>query len=521
MNTHEHLSIETLADYAEGLLGDAESTAVADHLASCADCTAEADLLVSVSAILAADDPGPMPEQYAARIDAALADLAAAEPVTPKRAGTTPPGKGTEGAAVIDLASRRRFAPAARVTSVAASLVLLIGGVAIGMQALDNTDAGNPEDTFGALEDISPSAEATNSARYLAYALSAKEKPKGKNAERRKDGSVADKRTGAVFLKSGKVLFPDGVVVVPKKNGQTEVRTYDVQSGRSRSIATFRVDEQPGDSRPTVTAPPPENTPQAPENTPQATPEPTPQASVAKPSNGPNKMSTLAAQSAQSDPYVTNSGDTYNPDNFAAKAQALLRDAGYTAESAPAGSTSNSTDQGRASSKAVRSDTDSSTGAVPARGPAPTELQAKVKRCATQLKLGEVLAGDAGVWRGQNATVIIARNGSEAKQAVGYVVYGECTNAAPATAADVQWEMRVDFPSAQAEPAPTSDGNSGSNQAPTNSNTNSNTNTVTPSVRTSTAPSVNTSTGTPGVTSSVGSSVGNALTNGLATSTEP
>ncbi|GAA0620806.1 hypothetical protein GCM10009547_24290 [Sporichthya brevicatena] len=512
MNTHEHLSIETLADYAEGLLGDAESTAVADHLASCADCTAEADLLVSVSTILAADDPGPMPEQYAARIDAALADLAAAEPVTPKRVGTTPPGKGAEGAAVIDLASRRRFAPAARVTSVAASLVLLIGGVAIGMQALDNTDAGNPGDDLGALDN--PSAEPTNSARYLAYALSAKEKPKGKNAERRKDGSVADKRTGAVFLKSGKVLFPDGVVVVPKKDGQTEVRTFDVQSGKSRKIATFRAD----DPRPTVTAPAPE-TPQAAENTPQATPEPTPQAPAARPSNGPNKASTMAAQSAQSDPYVTNSGDTYNPDNFAAKVQALLRNAGYTAEGAPAGSASNSTDQGRAASKAVRSDSQSDA-AVPARGPAPAELQAKVKRCATQLKLGEVLAGDAGVWRGQNATVIVARNGSEAKQAVGYVVYGECTSAAPATAADVQWEMRVDFPSAQAEPAPTtSDGNSGSNQSPSNSNsnTNSNTNTVTPSVKTSTAPSVSTSTVTPGVTSSVG----NTLTNGLATSTEP
>ncbi|HUR75841.1 MAG TPA: hypothetical protein VMZ00_16280, partial [Sporichthya sp.] len=128
MNTHEHLSIEILADYAEGLLGDADATSVAEQLASCADCQAEADLLVSVTQILAADDPGPMPDHYAARIDAALADLAAAEPVTPKRR-QTPAGAG---ATVIDLASRRRFTPAARVTSVAASLVLLIGGVALG-----------------------------------------------------------------------------------------------------------------------------------------------------------------------------------------------------------------------------------------------------------------------------------------------------------------------------------------------------------------------------------------------------
>src|SRR5690349_8586746 len=141
MTNHEHLSIEILADYAEGLLGDADATSVSEQLADCADCQAEANLLVSVGQILASDDPGPMPAHFAARIDAALADLAAAEPVTPKSTQATTVGGGAK---VIDLASRRRFTPAARVTSVAASLVLLIGGVALGMQALDNTDAGDP-----------------------------------------------------------------------------------------------------------------------------------------------------------------------------------------------------------------------------------------------------------------------------------------------------------------------------------------------------------------------------------------
>ncbi len=200
MNTHEHLSIEILADYAEGLLGDADATSVAEQLASCADCQAEADLLVSVGQILAADDPGPMPDHYAARIDAALADLAAAEPVTPRSTRTTTVG---EGATVIDLASRRRFTPAARVTSVAASLVLLIGGVALGMQALDTSDSGDPARRRPARSRPRPSRR--SSARSPTPRCQAQEKRRPARTRKKvKDGSILDKRTGTVFLKSGK-----------------------------------------------------------------------------------------------------------------------------------------------------------------------------------------------------------------------------------------------------------------------------------------------------------------------------
>jgi hypothetical protein len=430
MTTHEHLSIEILADYAEGLLGDADATSVAEHLSSCGDCQAEADLLVSVSSILAADDPGPMPAHYAARIDAALADLAAAEPVAPKRA--TPVG---EGAAVIDLASRRRFTPAARVTSVAASLVLLIGGVALGMQALDSSNTGDPDAPFAggapeAQETLQPGVD-----RASLYAQV--EAPKGEDRKKGKNGAVIDKNTGTVFIKN-KVLFPDGTVVVHRKSGIAEVRTFS-----NGQIQVEQVPSPRGGGRPVVNAPAP--TPEAPAATVARTPEATP-----KPTPEPTPDPTVApATPVPSNPWVENSGEAYTPDNFATKVQALLRNSGDTVAASGAGSTEGPVDQNRVSSGAVR-DQDA---AVKTRGPAPAEVAAKVKRCANQLGLTDVLAGDAGTWRGEAATVVVTRLGTS--QATGYVIYGDCTREAPATPADIQWEQRVDLPSVETEtPAP-------------------------------------------------------------------
>lgn len=427
MTTHEHLSIEILADYAEGLLGDADATSVTEHLSSCDDCQAEAELLVSVSSILAADDPGPMPAHYAARIDAALADLAAAEPVTPKRAA--PVG---QGAAVIDLASRRRFTPAARVTSVAASLVLMIGGVALGMQALDTSNTNDPG--LGATEDLGP-VQTTQPSVERASLYAQVEAPRGDARKKGKNGAVIDKNTGAVFIKN-KVLFPDGTVVVHRKSGIAEVRTF--------SNGQIRVDQVPSPrgSRPVTPAstpkPPPATVAQTPEVTPKPTPEPTPEPTVAP------------ATPVPSNPWVENSGEAYTPDNFATKVQALLRNSGDTVAASGGGSTDGSVGQNRVSSAAVRGQD----AAVKARGPAPAEVAAKVKRCANQLGLTDVLAGDAATWRGQSATVVVTRLGTS--QATGYVIYGDCTREAPATPADIQWEQRVDLPSVENEtPAPT------------------------------------------------------------------
>lgn len=427
MTTHEHLSIEILADYAEGLLGDADATSVAEHLSSCADCRAEADLLVSVSSVLAADDPGPMPAHYAARIDAVLADLAAAEPVTPKRAAPV-----AKSATVIDLASRRRFTPAARVTSVAASLVLLIGGVALGMQALDTTNSGDPSE-LGATGVQPTPTNLSGAAADRASLYAQVEAPTGADRKKGKNGAIIDKNTGTVFIKN-KVLFPDGTVVVHRKSGIAEVRTFDARTGQVQVDQVARPVKKVSPSTPQgPAAATPEGTP---ERTPAPAPTPTPEAT------------TLAATPVPSDPYVTNSGAAYTPEDFATKVQALLRESGDVVEAAPAGDTRNSTDQSRASARALRTQES----AVGTRGPAPAEVAAKVKRCANQLGLTDVLAGDAGTWRGQSATIVVTRLGPN--QATGYVVYGECTKEAPATPADVQWEQRVDLPAKDESPTP-------------------------------------------------------------------
>lgn len=449
MNTHEHLSIEILADYAEGLLGDADATAVAEHLATCADCQGEADLLVSVSGLLAADDPGPMPAHYADRIDAVLADLAAAEPVTPKQRETAAAG----GAAVVDLASRRRFAPAARVTSVAASLVLLIGGVALGMQALDSSNTGNPSDSVAG--DVPDPTFTTLPAIERAALYAQVEVPKGEDRKKGKGGAIIDKKTGAVFIKN-KVLFPDGTVVVHRKSGIAEVRTFS--NGR---VQVEQVPSPRGGGRP-APAPAPAPTPEPPAptvaKTPEATPKPTPE-----PTPAPTPVA--PATPVPSNPWVENSGETYTPENFATKVQALLRNSGDTVEASPAGpgGPGGPGDQNRVSAGALR-DQDA---AVKTRGPAPAEVAVKVKRCANQLGLTDVLAGDAGIWRGQAATIVITRLG--ARQATGYVVYGDCTKEAPATPASVQWEQRVDLPAKDeaASPSPTATPSTGAPGNPT------------------------------------------------------
>ncbi|HUR72913.1 MAG TPA: hypothetical protein VMZ00_01480, partial [Sporichthya sp.] len=146
--------------------------------------------------------------------------------------------------------------------------------------------------------------------------------------------------------------------------------------------------------------------------------------------------------------------DAYSPDNFAAKIQDLLRKSGDVQKPAFSESSVDTTatpaDQNRVSAGALRSDE----ATVVARGPAPADVEAKVKRCANQLNLSDVLAGDAGTWKNQPATIVVVRSPDNAKQAVGYVVYGDCTKDDPATKASVQWEQLVDLPEAGEAPNP-------------------------------------------------------------------
>ncbi|GAA3622399.1 hypothetical protein [Microlunatus ginsengisoli] len=69
----DHISVEELADAAEGLLAPARADQVRNHLAGCALCADTAGLLASVTTTLAAQPAPAMPPAVAARLDAVLA----------------------------------------------------------------------------------------------------------------------------------------------------------------------------------------------------------------------------------------------------------------------------------------------------------------------------------------------------------------------------------------------------------------------------------------------------------------
>jgi anti-sigma factor RsiW len=68
-----HLTPDELADASVGLLDPARATEVAEHLAQCAECTAEAAALDHVTALLAAEPTPPMPAAVTARLAGVIA----------------------------------------------------------------------------------------------------------------------------------------------------------------------------------------------------------------------------------------------------------------------------------------------------------------------------------------------------------------------------------------------------------------------------------------------------------------
>ncbi|WP_019633665.1 anti-sigma factor family protein [Actinomadura atramentaria] len=117
-----HLDYDTLADLAEGLLDDERAASVDEHLAVCAECRDRSADLADVPRLLA-DAPVPaMPDDLAARIDAALAAESRA-----RRPGT---GDGADppGATVVDLDRRRRGRHPWRIMSAAAAAIVVLGG---------------------------------------------------------------------------------------------------------------------------------------------------------------------------------------------------------------------------------------------------------------------------------------------------------------------------------------------------------------------------------------------------------
>jgi hypothetical protein len=118
--TAAHLDYEALADFAEGILDEAEATSTEEHLAHCDGCRRRAAEVAEVTRLLARAPMPPMPAHLIDRLDAALAAEAAAYTPAPRH--------------------YRRFQ---FVAAAAAAVVLVGGGAAAVRTALDHGDPGN------------------------------------------------------------------------------------------------------------------------------------------------------------------------------------------------------------------------------------------------------------------------------------------------------------------------------------------------------------------------------------------
>jgi anti-sigma factor RsiW len=107
----QHLSVDELADAAEGLLDPERAAFAESHIAGCPDCQAQSEALREVTASLRAEPAPTMPQEVSHR----LKDVIAAEGA--RRATRAPPRTGK----VIAVSwppepgsHARRWAPSAR-----------------------------------------------------------------------------------------------------------------------------------------------------------------------------------------------------------------------------------------------------------------------------------------------------------------------------------------------------------------------------------------------------------------------
>ena len=212
----EHIDIEVLADYAEGLLDSTESARVSRHLAECAACAEQHAALGDVSAYLSALPPPAMPPDVATRIETAIAEESRARS---SQGATT----AAEGATVVPMRprSRRWIAP---LTAAAAAVVVVGGGFAVVKQV---SGGGAADKTDGSVSNAAPSEALQNRAapsmmdsgtNYTRDSLGAqvnsmmKESQSGTGAMRPKSGrettpapSLPARLAGCVDRISGKV----------------------------------------------------------------------------------------------------------------------------------------------------------------------------------------------------------------------------------------------------------------------------------------------------------------------------
>ncbi|MGQ0467121.1 MAG: anti-sigma factor family protein [Sporichthyaceae bacterium] len=472
MTNRDHISTDSLADHAEGLLGESESAQIDAHLAECEECRSAALLLASIPEILAADEVGPMPAHFASRIDAALADLYAAEPVifraepaaaTPIAAspiGIDQPGN------VVDLASRRKLALTGlrRVSTIAASMVLLIAGAALGIQTLDREK-----------EFVGPSVAQDDLPQPTASRISKVTVPKDTKQGVRKDIRVG--KDGTIYT-TGKVFLTDGRVLITDKNGNVkQVLTPSAPKKAEEPAATAapKATKKPAEppkkgGNGLSTADKQKGAGQQPSRTEApVTPEQDPAGPgrSVEPSTPAEKSAVTAARQGDTavpskDPYVQESYQAYTEDNFAALVMDLIQAARRhgTNQNEFSPSSTQPTATPKPSSSGYRMPTSLRTAFTQwnfpqdtERGPAAEKFQDRVKRCASQLG-ADAIAGDFGTWKDKPATIIVLQS-ENPDQVDGYVFYGTCSEDKPITAQSAQWQQRVNKPARDAAPEPT------------------------------------------------------------------
>ena len=114
----QHLSIDELADAAEGLLDPERATVAESHIAGCAECRAQSAALRAVTATLRAEPVSPMPEAVAHRLN----EVVAAESARRSGAWKPRPTLGTFGQD-LKKPSKSRWALPALAAAAAAAVV--------------------------------------------------------------------------------------------------------------------------------------------------------------------------------------------------------------------------------------------------------------------------------------------------------------------------------------------------------------------------------------------------------------